>query len=454
MAWNKMKLYIRRKILIGLIVSIAFILVLGLFSYVFFNNVMTATRQSAHSRRIQFHAAQVHSFIVEMETAQRGYGFTGDERFLDQYPHAIEQVNLHLAELVSLTQNQQQAQRVVQLKELTSQRISFANEMIALRKESFDKARDLILTMKGKKITEQINEVIGQIHQQENRLVTERSITTSQQFSQFVFAFVALIGCTLVLLIVLIYMINANARFRMLAEDKRRQAEQETKKINKELEAFSYSVSHDLRAPLRSINGYSQILKDEYGTVLDQEGNRVLGIIITNARRMGQLIDDLLAFSRLGRQELKKSSINMDEFIKPLLEEMAEYKKDRDVTVQVHSLGVCPADGSMIRQVWINLLSNAFKYTQKKDHAQIEVGASRSDTETIFYVKDNGVGFNMDYAHKLFGVFQRLHKTEEFEGTGVGLALVKQIVDRHDGRIWADAQPGQGATFYFSLPNT
>jgi signal transduction histidine kinase len=450
-----MKLYIKRKILIGLIASIVIIMGLGLVSYLYFNKVMKITKEGAHSRRIQSHVEQVRTNIVEIETSQWGYGLTGSELFLDTYPKAIQLVNFHLAKLDSLSgENSEQKRRIKQLKEAVAQRIEFSREVIRVRKESFEKAKDMVMTLQGRKQMTVIKTVIDKIQGEESRLIIERSFNTSKQFFQFVTAFLGLIACTLGLLTILIYMINANTKSRMIAEEKLRQAEKETLKINKELEAFSYSVSHDLRAPLRSINGYTQILKEEYGTTLDNEGNRMLNVIITNAKRMGQLIDDLLAFSRLGRQDIRKTKINMDELVKPLLDEMNESNKDRKIVLDIHPLGNVFADGSMIQQVWVNLLSNAFKYTQKNDkETRIEVGATKRATETVFYVKDNGVGFSMDYAHKLFGVFQRLHKTEEFEGTGVGLALVKQIIDRHEGKIWAEAALKGGATFYFSLPN-
>jgi light-regulated signal transduction histidine kinase (bacteriophytochrome) len=167
---------------------------------------------------------------------------------------------------------------------------------------------------------------------------------------------------------------------------------------------------------------------------------------------MGQLIDDLLDFSRAGRSEMAKSKINMNEFVRPILKELMENETKRKIQLNVRELGPAVADVNMIRQVWVNLLSNALKYTTKKEEACIEIGSSDDSLETIYYVKDNGVGFNMEYYDKLFGVFQRLHKARDFEGTGVGLAFVKRIIDRHRGRVWAEAKLNEGATFYFSIP--
>lgn len=233
---------------------------------------------------------------------------------------------------------------------------------------------------------------------------------------------------------------------------KRKSAEEEIRQLNHELEGFAYSVSHDLRAPLRSINGYSQILKDDYAHNLDEEGKRVIDVIVRNTKKMGQLIDDLLNFSRTGRKEIVKVKVKMADYVIPILNDLVSAEKGRDIKTEVGELGSSMIDVNLMSQVWINLISNAIKYTRKKPVALIEIGSWEHADEIVYYVKDNGVGFDMHYSDKLFGVFQRLHKAEDFEGTGVGLALVKKIIDRHHGRIWAEARENAGATFYFSLP--
>jgi PAS domain S-box-containing protein len=241
-------------------------------------------------------------------------------------------------------------------------------------------------------------------------------------------------------------------RCSLFDNTKRKMAEEETKALNSELEAFSYSVSHDLRAPLRAINGYVEILNEDFSEQLDGEAKRFLKIISNNSAKMGQLIDDLLHFSKIGKREIVVSNIEMEAIIKPIIDELTESEKNRDIKLQCQELGTAWVDVSMMRQVWINLLSNAFKYTQKREQARIEVGSHPNAEETIYYVRDNGVGFDMKYADKLFGVFQRLHRPEDFQGTGVGLALVKRIIDKHNGKIWVEAAENEGATFYFSLP--
>ncbi|MBI5251992.1 MAG: PAS domain S-box protein [Desulfomonile tiedjei] len=222
----------------------------------------------------------------------------------------------------------------------------------------------------------------------------------------------------------------------------------------KELEAFSYSVSHDLRGPLRAIDGYARILEEDYQAVFDGEGRRVLGVVRSEARRMGKLIDDLLRFSRLGRQPLQKVDTDMTLLAGEVFEQLTPDSSDRRVKFRLSPLPIVKGDPALLRQLWTNLLGNAIKFSRDRDQPLISVSGSIQCEAAVYLVKDNGAGFDMKYADRLFGVFQRLHAQDEFEGTGVGLALVQRIVHRHGGRIWAEAGVGQGATFYFSLPQT
>jgi PAS domain S-box-containing protein len=222
---------------------------------------------------------------------------------------------------------------------------------------------------------------------------------------------------------------------------------------NKELEAFAYSVSHDLRAPLRAVDGFSRILLEEYALELAGEAQRYLNIVRKNAVQMGELIDRLLTFSRLGRQSLKKESIDLKALVGQTLEDMAREQEGRRIDIVIGELPPCEADRALLKQVIVNLLSNALKYTRCRDQARIEVGAPVSQQDgTVYFIRDNGAGFDMRYVDKLFGVFQRLHSAEEYEGTGVGLAIVHRIITRHGGRVWAEGEVDKGATFYFSLP--
>lgn len=232
-----------------------------------------------------------------------------------------------------------------------------------------------------------------------------------------------------------------------------RQRLTEIEAAHKELEMFSYSVSHDLRAPLRSITGFNQILLEDYLPLLPEDGQTAVEKISANASRMTQLIDDILTFSRFIRQPLNKTSLLPAEIILQVMDDLKPEIANRQINLKMGELPLCQADPSLLKQVWANLLSNAYKYTRNCPMAEIEIGSlpAHDDQPPVYFIKDNGVGFDMQYADKLFGVFQRLHSPQEFEGTGVGLAIVRRIIERHGGKIWVEAQINQGAAFYFIL---
>ncbi|HEX8040592.1 MAG TPA: PAS domain S-box protein [Chryseosolibacter sp.] len=223
--------------------------------------------------------------------------------------------------------------------------------------------------------------------------------------------------------------------------------------VNKELESFSYSVSHDLRAPLRAIHGYSEMLQEDFGDKLDGEGERLLKNIKFNAKRMGQLVDDLLAFSRMGKRALTETETDLARIVDDVLKGLRPEEKNR-ARITVRPLGTARADGNLLRQAFQNLISNALKYSSKHERPEVEIGMEEVDGVTAYFVRDNGAGFDMAYYNKLFGVFQRLHGEDEFEGTGVGLAIVQRIIHRHGGKIWAEGKVGEGAVFYFTLGDT
>jgi len=224
------------------------------------------------------------------------------------------------------------------------------------------------------------------------------------------------------------------------------------KEANEELESFSYSVSHDLRSPLRAIDGFSEILLREFSEKLEDEPKRLLNIICQNAEKMRQLIDDLLKFSRTSRKQIRLTQINMEALVKEVIDELTGSEKDRSIKFVTKELKPASADKSMIQIVLSNLVSNAVKFTRPKKKAVVEIGCLKEKKETVYYVRDNGVGFNEKYADKLFGVFQRLHSDKEFEGTGIGLGLVQRIIYKHGGKVWGEAEIDKRATFYFSLP--
>jgi signal transduction histidine kinase len=258
------------------------------------------------------------------------------------------------------------------------------------------------------------------------------------------------------------------ARDSLQAEvDQRRNREEEIRKLNQELakrateleainaelESFTYSVSHDLRAPLRHIVGYSELLQRQASPVLDEKSLRFIRTILDSTKRMGNLIDDLLAFSRIGRIETRQVKVDLEALVKEVVAEFGQDTKGREINWKIGALAVCHADRSMLRLVVVNLVSNAVKFTSMRNPAEIEIGCVDCDkTQVEVFVRDNGAGFDMQYVNKLFGVFQRLHLPEQFEGTGIGLATVERIIHRHGGKVRAEGAVDQGATFYFSLP--
>ena len=233
----------------------------------------------------------------------------------------------------------------------------------------------------------------------------------------------------------------------------RKRVEEELARSNAELEKFSYSVSHDLRAPLRAIDGFARALHEDYGPALNADGQRLIGVIRDNAQRMGQLIDALLNFSRAGRQQLVTTTVDLTALAQSVVDELRRTAGGVAVEVSLQPLPPITGDATLLRQVVVNLIGNAFKFSRHRTHPHVDIAAHREGDTVIYYVRDNGAGFDMRYKDKLFGVFQRLHHVEEFEGTGVGLALAQRIIDRHGGRIWAEAKPNEGATFYFTLPS-
>lgn len=285
------------------------------------------------------------------------------------------------------------------------------------------------------------------------RLYGEKIGLYSSSFGLMLYVIVTIVGSLYVIWRVGIVVNKAHWE-RMEVELKLKDALNQLRVSNKELESFSYSVSHDLRAPLRAINGFTDMFLQAYGESLNNEGKRLMEVVKKNAVNMGQLIDDLLDFSRIGRKEMKTERVNLEVLVVDSINEVLQAELDLKNNIHVKKLGSVTCDRQMMKRVFTNLISNAVKYSRKEGKPNIEIGIFNGDDGgKVYYVKDNGVGFDMQYAGGLFNVFHRLHSPKEFEGTGVGLALVKRVIDKHGGDVWAEAQVNVGATFFFTIPD-
>jgi len=403
---------------------------------------------------------------IDAETGQRGYLLTGDESYLEPFTSAESSIAPKIQRVESLLHAapDQQAE-FDQVKRLIEMKFAELKRTVELRRtEGFEAAGHIIQSAHGKQLMDEIRQRMDGIRTEIEELQADSDkkfmalATHATRWSTF--------GNILAAVLFVLVLRRAFAD-RKRAEERALELAERTSQLeaaNKELDAFSYSMSHDLRAPLRAVDGFSRILLEEYGNSIPVEAKEYLQKVRDNTLQMGQLVDDLLAFARLGRQPLNKHPVEPEKLVRRCLEEMTKEQQGRDVEIVIGDLTPCEADPALLKQVWTNLLSNALKYTRKRETAHIEIGcrvepcvndngapAPSTSNEVVYFVSDNGAGFDMKYVRKLFGVFQRLHRAADYEGTGVGLAIVQRIIHRHGGRIWADASLNQGATFYFTI---
>jgi len=423
------------------------------------------------------HVEHTYEAIISMESFatsltkflyhNRGYLISAEERQLFERKKHRDTLVAEFSKIRQLISHDALHQeRWEALNKLVAQRLDRADLAVQLRREKgFEASVALVASGKGDVLLDTIETKLDELTDTERTLLKDQQkIAETVRYSSF-FTLGALIFTSLLLLLWVFRTSRHEMAERKLMEEKIHELNRglelrvierttELEAANKDMESFSYSISHDLRAPLRAINGFSKILHEEYAGQLDDEGKRLLNVVGDNARKMGELIDDILAFSRAGRNEVEHSVIDMKKMVVGVWEELKPERAERDIQLELIALPPVDGDAAMIHQVVFNLLSNAVKFTQQHTTARIKVGGQVEGQETIYHVKDNGAGFNMQYANKLFGVFARLHGTDEFEGTGIGLAIVKRIITKHGGRVWAEGKVNEGATFYFALPNS
>lgn len=436
-----------------------------------------------HTEKVINLSENVLSLTIDMESGVRGYVLTKDSDFLA--PMIVGKINIfkNIADLKELTKDKNSQQLLIDSLTIYAKLRIASLDLAILRINTTGLAATLngISITEGKKYTTAIRSIINKIQAKEYELLKERKQVNEKSvvlFYWFLGAMFLLITFVSALFLISYYrnllqtrdkIIQADeliilnnelkiseSKYLKLNDDLEQLVIERTSKLetaNKELESFSYSVSHDLRAPIRAINGYTKILEEDYHDKFDEDGLSVLASIVNNSKKMGHLIDDLLAFSKLGRKAISGSEINMQEMVTTLCYEISKENSDRKIEFTIHPLTPTYGDPSLIHQVWINLINNSVKFSKYKPITIVEIGCYQKDDQTVYFVKDRGAGFDMKYYTKLFGVFQRLHGQEEFEGTGIGLAIVQKIVTKHNGLVWGESVLNEGASFYFSMPN-
>jgi len=442
-------------------VALAIFLLTGWVTYESIVKYQDASKWRDHTYAVIETLDQLRTGLVDAETGQRGYLITGESDYLEDYRKSLDAIGQRKAELRTLTvDNASQQWRLNTLEPLVTEKLMGLERRIQIRKsQGLDAAAQAIITSKDKRVMNQIRDITDAMNEEEHNLLKQRDQLVARQANrtEVILACAALV--CLSLLRIAFEMLkreitehtNAEIRIQTLNENLEKNVHH-LGSLNKELEAFSYSVSHDLRTPLRALDGYSKELLENLGGRLDAQNQSDLNRIRAAAARMGQLIDDLLDLSRLARTELAREDINLGAAADKIVQEFQKARPERQAEFVIAPDLNVKGDPKLLQIVLQNLLENAWKFTEKRPVSKIELGATERDGQRVFFVKDNGAGFDMAYVGKLFGAFQRLHDSDEFPGTGIGLATVQRIINRHGGTIWAEAKVGDGAAFYFTLP--
>ncbi|WP_078129593.1 sensor histidine kinase [Leptospira alexanderi] len=417
-------------------------------------------RWEVHTREVLLNIEETFSAFNEAHAVLRAYILYLDQEQLNAYFKNKSLVLERIGKLrKSMIDHPYQQQRLSLIETYLSEKFSYMDKLVLMRKHaSMQHYLVLFRSAQGKDLSEKIKSLIQDIKTEEFRLLDIRKNNSKMHLTISVTLLFSGITLNLFFIFLQNWSIYKESQRRQKAESVLEVSNKNLKtyserleRSNKDLEAFSYSVSHDLRSPIRGILGFSKILLEDYGTELGEESRRIVNIIIQSSENMGELIDDLLEYSRLGRKEPIFSIVNMQIMVEKILEEMVNYYPDIKMETIVGDLPPTKGDSGLLKQLLFNLISNSFKYSKKKENPKIEIGSYQNNGETVFFVKDNGAGFDMKYQHKLFNIFQRLHHADQFEGTGVGLAIVKRVIERHNGKVWGNSKLNEGACFYFTL---
>ncbi len=455
-----------KQILAGFVIAMLFILCIGIVAVKSNSKLQASSNMVANTHEVLQNLEEVLSLVKDAETSSRGYVITGDTLFLQLFNPSKTKIPSALQALLQVTADNPTYRTFgVDLKLLINKKIEYIDTTINLRKEKgFQAAAERVESGTGKAIMDEIRNLVAEMKTAENALLKERLAKETKNANSANTIILTFIALQFGLMVFIYYILTRDIATRKSAENVLKKLNEDLDRrviertaqweaANSELETFSYSVSHDLRAPLRHINGFIELLQKNKRVTLDEKSSRYLDIISSSAKQMGQLIDDLLRFSKVGRASLSITGIQLKDLVAKVQAELS-FNVKNTITWKIKSLPVVHADPALLYLVLQNLIANAIKYSSKATMPAIEIGCGEMATasEIILYVKDNGAGFNMKYVGKLFGVFQRLHSNDDYEGTGIGLATVRRIIHKHAGRVWAEGEEGKGATFYFSLP--
>jgi len=440
---------------LGLGVALFLLVLISFVTFYSVDQFENSSRRVEHTHLVIKQINQVASDAKDAESAQRGYLITSDESFLQEHHDVVINFPNEFSKLRYLTKdNPEQNKSIDILEELIDKRMRVLRLGIDMPADRGEVSSDEITGLVGgggKQAMQQLRGHADYMIAVEDKLLGERArqVEAKATYTKLWILFGNLVA--IVLLLSALWLIMLEIKHRKVAQRSIEKTAAQLALTNKELESFSYSVSHDLRSPLRAIDGYSRMFEEDFADRLDDEGRRLLSVIRVSSKKMGQLIDDLLAFSRMGRKPVDKAKVDMNTLVDEVWAELCTSCRT-SLPLKKSNLPLVWGDRALLRQVLMNLLSNAVKYSSKKTEPLIEMTAKQSEHEVVYSVRDNGVGFDMRFYNKLFGVFQRLHTDSEFPGTGVGLAIAQRVIVRHGGRIWAESKQDAYTIFYFSLP--
>ncbi|MCW5627074.1 MAG: CHASE3 domain-containing protein, partial [Burkholderiales bacterium] len=448
---------------VAFVVAVTVLLIAAVLTYGNILRFVEQARWVEHTHGVIERAGKIRLLTQEAQNSVRGYAITGQEKMLEPYVQALGVLYPEIQALRAMVRdNPDHGRQVDRVQEKVLDLVGILKAIVdAVEQGDRVAAQELVLSGQGELAVDAIYAEVDALTAAE-KVLLDRRRTDAEREGVRAGVTMAIAGAlTLVLLTIAVLVLRREALRRHEAEVRVRELNRgleqraaQLENVNRELEAFGYSVSHDLRAPLRAIDGFGLMLDEDYADRLDDEGRRLLGVVRENAQRMGRLVDDLLDFSRIGRKVLTIRRTDMNALVRDVLDDLTDGDGAPAFQCTIGDLPEADCDADLLRQVWFNLLSNAVKYSGKRGQPQIEVSGVRTVDEVRYAVRDNGAGFDMRYYDKLFGVFQRLHRAEEFPGTGVGLAIIQRIVVRHGGRVWGEGKVDAGATFHFTLPDT